>query len=390
MKRLLKLVPALLLGACATYNLDPPAELVDFPETASFEQVWSADIGDLESDLRLGLAPTSDGENVYVADHDGGVHAFRLADGEKLWEYDTSDFRLWGESTATRFSAGPAVADGRVAIGAVNGTVVVLDAASGELLWQQDVKGELLAQPLMTAGLVVLRTTDGRVLARDAATGAERWNTVRDVPVLTIRGLATPAGDGRRIYAGFDNGKVAALSTDDGATLWEATIATPGGDSTLEEIIDVDGELAIFGNELYATSYNGNVASLAVESGEMLWRRELSSVCAPAVAFGNVYVTDIDSAVHAFDRLAGTTVWIQEQMHARELSSPAVLGDLLVVGDFEGYLHFLDLASGEMVARISHDGEPIRAAPLVVDDQLVVLSDDGELASYRRTDVAAD
>ncbi|HEX7031189.1 MAG TPA: outer membrane protein assembly factor BamB [Gammaproteobacteria bacterium] len=390
MKRLLIPAAAVLLQACASTNIEAPAELVDFVETASFEETWSAEIGGLEADLRLGLAPASDGENVYVADHEGGVHAFRLADGEKLWEFDTSDFRLWGDSIFTPFSAGPAVADGRVVVGSLDGDVLALDAASGEKLWQKNVEGELLAKPLMGAGLAVLRTTDGRIIALDAATGERRWDTVREVPVLTIRGHATPAGDGSRIVVGLDNGKVAALSAEDGSMLWETTVAIPAGASELEEIVDVDGDLAYFGSEIYATSYNGNLAALAVESGDVLWRQELSSVLAPVVAYGEVFVTDTDSVVRGFERLSGAPTWTQDKLRARYLTGPALLGDLLAVGDFAGYVHFLDVFDGHMVARIEHSGEPVRARPLVVDDSLIVLSDDGELAVYRRTDAEAE
>lgn len=387
MKRFLILSATALLAACAAdETIEPPAELVEFQQKAEFERVWSRDAGDLEPSLRLGLVPAVGGDNVYVASPEGQVTAFRIADGEKLWEFDTSEFRFWGESTATRFSAGPEASNGRVVIGALNGDVLMLDAATGEKLWQENVNGELLAPPLMQSGLVTLRTTDGRLVALDARTGEQRWDTIRDVPTLVIRGHARPTSDGQRLFAGFDNGKVAALNMDDGSMVWEATIATPVGASALESIVDVDGDLVQFGKEIYATSYNGHAAALAVESGEILWRRELSSVLTPAVGWGNVFVTDADSAIHAFDRLSGTTVWSMDDLRARSLTAPALFDDLVVVGDFEGYLHFLDVTSGELVARIEHDGEPLHARPVVAGELLLVLSGDGELSAYRRSD----
>lgn len=389
MKRFLTLSAVLLISACANdETIEPPAELVEFQQQAEFKRVWSLDVGDLKPVLRLGLAPVSDGENVYTADYGGTVQAVQKADGKRLWKHDTSEFRFWGESTAMRFSAGPVVANGKVAVGTLNGDVLVFDAVTGEKLWQQNVNGELLAPPLMTAGLVLFRATDGRVIALDVQSGEQRWDTVREVPPLVIRGLSAPATDGRRIYAGFDNGKVAALNLDDGSMIWEATIASPSGASVLEGIIDVDGNITHFGQEVYATSYNGHAAGLAAESGEILWRRELSSVLTPAVAWGQVLVTDIDSEVHAFDRLSGTSAWTQNKLRARGLTAPAAFGDFVVVGDFEGYLHFLDLLTGEMQARISHGGDPLNAPPLVVDDLLIILSGDGELAAYRRVERA--
>lgn len=386
MKHFLILCAALLLGACAMdETLEPPAELLEFEQRASFDRTWSRSIGELGPRLRLGLLPVTDGENVYAADYEGAVHAFRLADGKRLWQFDTSEFRFWGESSAARFSAGPAVDDGKLAVGTLSGDVLLLDIAGNEI-WRANVHGELLAPPLLVADLVAVRTTDGRVVALDIQTGEQRWDTVREVPSLVIRGLAAPTSDGRRIYAGFDNGKVAALSIGDGSMIWESTIAAPTGASELENIVDVDGNLVHFAQEVYATSYNGHAAALAAESGEIIWRRELSSVNSPAIGQGDVFVTDVGSVVRAFDRLSGTTVWTQDKLRARGLTAPAVLGNLVVVGDFEGYLHFLDIATGEMVARISHGGEPLNAPPLVIGDLLIVLSGDGELSAYRRKD----
>lgn len=387
MKRLFALSVVVLFAACSTdKTIESPAELVDFEQHAHFDEVWSHDIGDLDPDLRLGLVPAVDEQNVYVADHDGTVQAFRLADGERVWEHKTGEFHLWGDSGALPFSAGTAVANGKLVIGTTEGDVLALDAATGETLWRVNVNGELLAAPVIVAGFAAMRTTDGRMVALDLATGEQRWDTVRDVPLLTVRGLSAAATDGQRIYAGFDNGKVAALNVGDGNMIWEATLATPAGASALESIIDVDGDIALFGREVYATSYNGFAAALAAESGEILWRHEVSSVRTPAVGFGNVFVTDIDSEVHAYERLSGAEQWTQDRLRARYLTAPAVFGDLVVVGDFEGYLHFFDVLSGEMVARIEHGGEPIDAQPVVAGDLLIVLSGDGELAAWRRTD----
>src|SRR5690606_34295342 len=80
---------------------------------------------------------------------------------------------------------------------------------------------------------------------------------------------------------------------------------------------------------------------------------------------------------------SGTTVWSQDALRARKLTAPVPFEGMIVVGDFEGYLHFLDTASGEMLARVSHGGEPLRVAPVVAGGPLLGLSDDGKLAAWR-------
>jgi outer membrane protein assembly factor BamB len=60
-----------------------------------------------------------------------------------------------------------------------------------------------------------------------------------------------------------------------------------------------------------------------------------------------------------------------------------VQGDYAVVGDFDGYLHWLKLDNGELAARARVGGKPLRAAPVVADGVLVVQNVEGELSAFR-------
>ena len=55
----------------------------------------------------------------------------------------------------------------------------------------------------------------------------------------------------------------------------------------------------------------------------------------------------------------------------------------MLVGDFEGYLHFLDRDSGEFVARERLGSDRISAAPFVVGDRAFVIDDGGKLVAFR-------
>jgi outer membrane protein assembly factor BamB len=55
-----------------------------------------------------------------------------------------------------------------------------------------------------------------------------------------------------------------------------------------------------------------------------------------------------------------------------------------VVGDFEGYVHFFDTATGKPQARVRADSSRVTAPPLVVNDLLFVQTEGGELAAFRQ------
>jgi outer membrane protein assembly factor BamB len=97
----------------------------------------------------------------------------------------------------------------------------------------------------------------------------------------------------------------------------------------------------------------------------------------------NLYVTDDESHVWSLGRLAGSANWEQEQLAGRALTAPSSSGDYVVVGDVEGYLHWLSREDGQLAARVRLDDERIMAAPLVVDDVVIAYSSGGTLGAYR-------
>ena len=60
-----------------------------------------------------------------------------------------------------------------------------------------------------------------------------------------------------------------------------------------------------------------------------------------------------------------------------------VQGDYAVVGDYQGYLHWMKLENGELAARARVSGDALRASPVVADGILVAQDSDGELAAFR-------
>jgi outer membrane protein assembly factor BamB len=92
-----------------------------------------------------------------------------------------------------------------------------------------------------------------------------------------------------------------------------------------------------------------------------------------------LYLTDIKGHVYAIDRSNGLERWSQLLLTNRGVTGPAVLEKYLVVGDFEGYLHWLDQETGEIVARYELDSSGIFSTPTVAEDILFVQSRDGDL-----------
>jgi outer membrane protein assembly factor BamB len=350
-----------------------PVELTEFTATATVSKLWSAKAGKGEELLGARQGPAIADGRVYAAAIKGGVHAFDLQTGAKAWTYD-SDLEL---------SGGPGAGDGLVVVGGLEGDVVALDAATGAEKWKAKVANEVIAAPAVGQGLVVVRSNDGRVTAFDEATGERRWFWNHDMPMLTVRGNDAPSLGPGYVFVGNDDGTVTALSMVDGRELWSQTIGQADGRSELERMADVDGTPMLDGAILYATSFKKQTLAIEAPNGRPLWARDNGGNGRVAIAPDRVVVTDPDGIVWALDKNSGSAMWSQPGMARRSLTSPAIQGDYAVVGDFDGYLHWLRLDNGELAARVRTGHDAVRAAPVVADGILVVEDTDGGLNAYR-------
>ena len=375
MRKSLALLAGLaLLGACSKEkDVEPPAELVDFTPRLSVNEAWSVGMGGGEEVMRLALSPTVDGTTVFLAGHDGDVAAVDAATGRSAWRADVD----------VHLSAGPGVGDGLVVVGSPDGDVVALDAADGSERWRTRLLGEILARPAVGRGTVVIHTVDGRVHALRAVDGTESWSYEQQVPRLSLRGSAPPVLDGDTVLCAFDSGKVAALSVSDGELLWSATVAAPSGRTELARLVDIDSPVEVAGDDLYVVGFQGRLAMLARDSGQIWWARDLSSYRGLALGDTALYGVTDQGAVVAVSRRDGTELWRQEALRLRRLSTPAVVDDAVVVGDFDGYLHFLDRSSGEMLARVRAGGDQVSNRPVVVDGLVIVQDDGGRVSAFR-------
>jgi len=369
---------AVLAAGCSIFGdkdepIDPPAELTDFDPAFRVSEEWEVRIGDGTEFLMLALSPAVEGGRVYAGTHDGKVIALDAESGRRVWAVDTK----------LELSAGPAVGEGMVVFGTSDGAVVALDALEGKGKWNVSVSGEVLSVPAIGNGMVITRTVDGRLRALDAANGSEYWNVEQQVPRLSLRGNSSPAIVGSAVVAGFDNGRIAAYDLDDGDIRWENVIAPPSGKTELERLADVDAAIATVGQDVYAASYNGRVASLAVESGQVMWSQEVASYEAPAVDWTAIYVTSNTGDVYGLNRASGATVWSQEALHQRGVTAPAASGNSVVVGDFEGYVHWLNAATGALEARARVASAAIVGRPVVAGELVIFQTESGHLAAYR-------
>lgn len=376
---LLLLLCSLLLQGCNWFRSwgDPepgdPAELVKFDPTVKVKKIWSTGIGDGMGKQGLAMAPVYVSGILYAADYEGRLMAIDAESGKKLWSIKTKQ----------PFSGGPTVGDELLIMGTIDGAVIAFDVDNGNERWSARVSSEVLSGAGIADDVVVVRGIDGRVFGLDAETGARLWIHDHSVPLLTLRGNADLLVRGSTVYVGYDDGSVTALRTDDGSLIWNQSIVSPEGRTELERLSDIGTNMVIVASDLIVSSYKDRVVSLAADSGRMLWFKDISSVTGITVDRTHLAVSDSSGNLWLLDRRNGATQWKIDQMTNRGLGRPAFYGDYIVVGDKEGYLHWISISDGSFVAREREGRKGFVTAPLTVGTSTYVMTTDGKLVAYR-------
>ena len=350
-----------------------PAELIEFVESVDVDERWKASVGKGHEGLGIALHPTTDGETVYAASFNGNVLAVNANNGRKIWK-QSFDFS---------FTAGPTYKDGILVLGTNNGELINIDSMTGEILWTTTVSSEILAPVAIKDDQIFVRSVDGNLTAVLSDNGSLMWTANHRVPRLSLRGTTSPEVFANAVLSGFDDGKVSAYDLVDGSLLWETMLTPPGGRTEIEKINDIDAPMTIVGNELYVGSYQGALAALALESGDIIWLTEASIYAGMAVDEDAVFVSESDGSVMALSRFTGREIWKKDNLLNRYPSAPVIIGDSIIVGDLEGYLHWLDKESGETQQRISIGKDKISSVPLVMEDTVIVQTDGGNLVSVK-------
>ena len=357
-------------------NADPPNVLVEYTPEIQAEVLWKESVGVGTDEQTLKLVPAIGSGRIFAADRDGLVQARDLSTGKLAWEAENED--------KVHFSGGPGVGASAVIVGTNDAEVIALNIDNGTQLWKTTVSSEVLSVPVISGGIVILRTTDGSVIALNEKTGQKVWSYEHNVPALTVRGTGAPLIIEDTIIEGYDNGKLMALRLEDGKYVWESSVTLPKGRSEVERLVDIDVDPIESRGVIYTASYNGGAAAVSILDGDVLWRNEaVSSYTGLSQDEQYLYISNSAGHVLQLDKRTGSSLWEQKDLHGRKLTSPVAYQGNVVVGDIEGYVHWLSSTDGRQLARVQVAGDAIDAKPVVVGDTVYIYAKDGTLAALK-------
>ena len=369
-QRLLLLCAFAVAGAgCATSEpLIPPTPLEQIQRSVKLDAAWSIEVGKNRRAASF-FVPAEAGDQVYAASSDGSVIAVDKSRGKVLWRRSLSE----------RLSSGVTVDEQHVYVAERDGKLRALNREDGSDSWSYSMSSEILRPVAAAFGRVVSRSADGRIVGLDAIDGNELWRNSYTPPALTVHGYSSPSLLPNGVLVGLDDGKIVALTLDDGKTLWESQLSYPNGRSEVERLVDVDAEILVDNQALYAVNYQGKLARIEPARGRQIWSVEFSSVVGMAQAEGTLFVVDDTDRVVALSKDSGAILWEQSALVGRKLTQPLTKGTGLLVADLEGFVHVLAQSDGSLTGRYKYSKKAALAPPVAGAQGVLMQSAGGQL-----------
>ncbi len=337
----------LLLGV-AGCSSDKPNEIKTSPlpklahSAVQIEKIWSFRVGNGSGARFETLRPGITEQLVVAASEDGTVEAHDRRSGQRLWKV----------KAPAAIQVGVVAGYGIAVVGCSDGRLLAYRLKDGVLSWTASLPSSPVSLPALGSSLVYVSINDGMLFALSIKDGKKVWTAQSNVPALSLQGMATPFLVNGNVLLGTGSGRVLSFDAATGAPQWESRVVDADGQTEIERMNDVDGQMAADADSLYVASYHGGVASIDPDNGKHRWDSHTSSWQGLTVGLGSVYVSDEDSTLETFDVISGKPGWKQSGLLGRRITAPLLLNNILLVGDFDGWIHAMSVEDGHWLGRI--------------------------------------
>jgi len=367
-------------------------------------RAWSVSIGAGNSTrTRLVAEPVVADGRVYTIDTASRVRAFNADTGALVWERQV---RGENSPSETLFGGGVSYDGGRIYVTNGSGDAAALDAATGNQLWLVKPGGPLRGAPTVAADTVYALSQDSQLYALNAQNGETRWTGSGSFELAAVFGSAAPAFAQSTLVAGYSSGELTAYRYENGQVVWQDALARTGISTVVGTLSDIDADPVIDNGRVFAIGQGGRMVAVELITGQRAWELNVSGLSTPWVAGDWVFVVTDRAQVLAVARASGKIRWVSQLPAFRRPErrgepdrrtgvvrvrqgqdpifwrGPVLAGNRLVLTSSTGQIAFVSPTDGTILSTVDH-GTPFSLPPVVANNMLYVLDDQGRLTAWR-------
>jgi outer membrane protein assembly factor BamB len=363
---------AALLAACSS-DAPKPTPLEPLVAKIAGHQIWKMSFSSLST--LTGSAGFSaqgvaaSGKNFVIGALNGTVVSVDAETGKENWRADAGGGLATGVGTDGRFT------------GVVTRDDDLVVFEQGTVKWRQHLGSAVVTAPFIAGERVFVMGVDRSVQAFDAIDGKKLWVYARAGDALTLSqaGVLTSWQDTLLVGQGA---RLTALDPLKGTVRWEVPVAAPRGSNEVERLADLVGPATRVGNVYCVRAFQNGLGCVDAERATALWSINAGGSQAIGADEDYVFSGDGSDRLSARRRSNGESVWLSDKFQNRHLSGMTAIGKVVVFGDLQGWVHFLDVATGTPLLRLETDGSQVVGAPVRAGNTLAVTTKNGGVFAF--------
>jgi outer membrane protein assembly factor BamB len=351
-------------------------------------RAWTVSIAGSNKKQRLAAAPVVGNGTLYVVDTSGAVNAFDAATGGRRWAYPLDVAK---DLRNSKFGGGATYYDSKVYATSGSGDVVALDAATGAQQWRIKLPSPLRGSPTVAFNTVFVMTQDNQIVALDITDGHQLWEDTAATGEQGVFGVAAPAAGQGTVIAGYSTGELVAYRYENGRVLWSDALARTSISTSVSTLTDVDADPIIDSGRVYALGQGGRMAAYELVTGQRIWELSLAGISTPVIAGEWIFTLTDDARLLAIARSTGRVRWVTQLEQFRKpkkregpvfWTGPVLANNKLWIANSRGQVYDVDVTSGTPTL-FNEMKSPISLPPIVANQTLYILSDDGKVTAFR-------
>lgn len=341
---------------------------------------WSVSIGEgWDRDGQLSAPPIVVGGRVYTLDSRATLTATDAASGGRIWA--VSLVQKGGKASAA-FGGGLASDGHRIYATTGLGEVLAVNISDGSIVWRKSVKVPVRAAPTVANGHVFVVNVNNQVFSFSTDTGAEAWRFEGVGEQSAVISNTSPAVAAGTVVAPYTSGELIAFREADGIPKWGDALTSLTGLSSTATMNNIGGRPVIDGNQVIAVSHAGKMGAFALSDGARLWTQDISGTQTPWIAGEHVFVISGRNVLAALSRKDGGARWSVSLPGGQKWAGPVMGGGRLLTVSSTGTLLSINPQNGQTLSQMNLDRQYF-IAPVIANNTLYLLSDDGTLTALR-------
>ncbi|PPI88922.1 outer membrane protein assembly factor BamB [Candidatus Pantoea edessiphila] len=377
-----------LLSSCSLFNpqQEDNIQIKSLPKIKNQfhpKQIWSKKIGNdhnfiydnlfYDNLIYDNLKPAYQNNVLYVADRVGIIQAFDSTSGIEKWKVNLSENHNSIFNKNSLLLSGGIVVDGNsIYIGSERGILYSFKTQDGSLAWKTKVIGEILSSPVISDDLIFVYTSNGFIQGLNKNTGEIKWSFEVGISnSLSIRGLSNPVIFFDNLIIKDNNGSINVISIKKNKLIWKTDISSISNKSIFKDIKDINISPVVLKGIIYA-AFDGYITALDCNSGEILWRRNIGTIKKLIANKHTIYIVDTNDVLFALNSDNGSVIWNQKNLLHRQLTSPVIYNNYLVIADMKGYLHWINADNGKLVTKQKLNKSGFQISP-IIDGKIIII-----------------